>query len=86
MTRFLIPPDPLANRRLVADGVIHIRFAGLSFDLLLSSLGLSPTTGDELIKRVIARQLVIPLIRLDDFVIDRHANGNMTLRPVASNA
>ena len=66
-----------------AGAVVHVRFAGRSFDIPLSSLGLGVLSADGQIKRDIARYLEVPEHKLDAYVVDRHPNGNVTLRPEA---
>jgi hypothetical protein len=63
--------------------VIHVRFAGRSFDIPLVGLDLSSESGDVEVKHVIAGHLEVADRRLDDYVVDRHVNGNLTLRPAA---
>ena len=63
--------------------VIHVRFEGRSRDVALADLGLSPQSGDGALKRALARHLDVTEARLRDYVIDRHANGNLTVRPEA---
>ena len=69
----------LANRA----PIIHIRFDGHSVDVPLSALGVSEAAGDENIKQAAARYLEVPAARLQDYVIDRHESGNVTIRPQA---
>ena len=76
----------VTNRGAVLDqsngSVIHVRFGGRSFDVSLSQL--PHGAGDDAsIKRALATHLEVPANHLDDHVIDRHANGNLTLRPEA---
>jgi hypothetical protein len=63
--------------------VIHVRFAGETFDLPLETLDVGPMSSDAQIRNAVAANLMIPLQRLDDHVIDRHASGNLTIRPAA---
>lgn len=63
--------------------VIHVRFAGRSFDVPLPQLDVGRDTTDRQIKRSLAGYLEVPEGRLNDYVVDRHANGNLTLRPEA---
>ena len=63
--------------------VIHVRFAGRSFDVPANQLDLGIGASDEQIKHALARHLEISVARLRDYVVDRHANGNLTLRPEA---
>lgn len=63
--------------------VIHVRFGGNSFDVPLSNLDLGIGSDDRAIKRALGGHMHVPADRLDDYVIDRHANGNLTIRPEA---
>ena len=71
------------NINQLAGAVIHVRFAGRSFDVPTGQLDLGIGSSDEQVKRAIAQHLEVPLARLGDYVVDRHANGNLTLRPEA---
>src|SRR4051812_47882455 len=61
------------------DSVIHVRFAGQSFDIPLSVLGLGASSSERDVKRTLARHLEVQDSRLNDYVVDRHTNGNLTL-------
>ena len=63
--------------------VLHVRFGGKSFDVPLACLDVNPATDDRLIKRALASHLEIPESQLREYVLDRHPNGNLTLRPMA---
>ena len=65
------------------EAVVHVRFAGRSFDIPLASLDLGAMSADGHVKRALARHLNVPEFKLDAYVVDRHANGNLTLRPEA---
>ena len=75
----------MANKVNVAYGqpVVHVRFGGRSFDVPVEQLGLGLGAGDELVKRTLAQYLDVAPQRMNDYVVDRHANGNLTLRPEA---
>ena len=62
-------------------GVIHVRFAGRSFDISAPGLDVDRNSHDDEVKFAIASYLEVPSYRLDEYVIDRHTKGNMTLRP-----
>ena len=68
-------------RAIDGAAVIHVRFAGETFDLPLATLEIGPMCSDARIRRAVAENLVIPLERLGDHVVDRHASGNLTIRP-----
>jgi hypothetical protein len=63
--------------------VIHVRLDGRSYDLPLDRLGVSEPATDEQVKAAVARHLEVPANRLSESVVDRHPNGNLTIRPEA---
>ena len=68
-----------ATRRALA----HVRFDGRSLDLPLDVIGLTPESGDDAVRRTVARHLDVSEAQLRDYVIDRHESGNLTVRPAA---
>ena len=80
MTRVLQNENTVA-RFASGGGVLHVRFGGHSFDMSLPGLDIDPKSSDAQVKRAVAGFLDVPTYRLDDYVIDRHANGNVTIRP-----
>jgi len=70
-------------KQILDQAVVHVRFNGRSFDVPLTQLELSAGFSDEQIKRSLSQYLEVPTARLDDYVVDRHANGNLTVRPEA---
>ena len=78
----------LQNRKTVArfasgGGVLHVRFGGHCFDISLPGLDIGPGSSDAQVKRAVAEFLDVPTYRLDDHFIERHTNGNLTIRPQA---
>jgi len=67
----------------VNQATAHVRFAGRSFDVPLSALDVSADSSEQQIKSALATHLEVPASRLADYVLDRHPNGNVTLRPEA---
>ena len=65
------------------NAVLHVRFAGRSFNVPLSALDLGLGSNDSQIKRMLARHLDVHESKFNDYVIDRHPNGNLTVRPEA---
>ena len=63
--------------------VIHVRFAGRSFDVPSGALDLGIGSSDAQVKQALAQHLDVAAARLNDYVVDRHANGNLTIRPEA---
>jgi len=68
---------------LAKDPRVHVRFDGRSYDLPADRLGLSDRSTDDQVRQAVARHLEVAVNRLNDSVIDRHANGNLTVRPEA---
>jgi len=68
---------------VIGDAVIHVRFAGRSFDLTMAQLDLGAGSSDNQIKQAVAQHLDVQFARLADYTVDRHSNGNLTLRPQA---
>lgn len=66
-----------------AGAVIHVRFAGKSFDVPLDRFDLGIGSTDAQVKQALAAHLEVPVNRLNDYTVDRHANGNLTVRPEA---
>lgn len=63
--------------------VLHVRFDGRSLDIPMNDLDVGPRSDDRAIKRALARHLEVPEAKLDDYVVDRHETGNLTVRPDA---
>jgi hypothetical protein len=62
-------------------GLIHVRVSGLSFDLLQADLGIAAHYRDETIRLAVARALNVPAYRLANYVVERHDDGSLTIRP-----
>ena len=71
------------SRNMNVAAVIHVRFAGRSFDVPLDRLDLGVGSTDVQIKQALAGYLEVNVSRLGDYVVDRHGNGNLTVRPEA---
>lgn len=63
--------------------VIHIRFNGQSWDLTFRLLGVEEGSSDQAVREALARYLDVPVAKLAPYVIERHENGNFTVRPEA---
>lgn len=68
---------------ILQNQVLHVRFGGRSLDMPLVSLDLSRHSGDAEVKQRVAEYLEVRTRDLVGLVLDRHPNGNMTLRPEA---
>ena len=73
----------LREMNTVAQPVVHVRYAGRSFDVALPALGVSTSGSDEQLKAALSRHLEVPRPALNEYVVDRHTNGNLTIRPEA---
>ena len=71
------------NLNTANGALIHVRFAGRSFDVPATQLDLALGASDAQIKQALAHHLDVGVARFDDYVVDRHANGNLTVRPEA---
>lgn len=63
--------------------VLHIRYGGRSYDVPLQDLDIGPASSDDQIRRAVAAYLEEPQSKLRLFVVERHDNGNVTIRPEA---
>jgi hypothetical protein len=63
--------------------LMHVRYNGQSRDITLEALRLTQTSSDQAIKLAIASFLDVSLETFDKMIIERHTNGNMTIRPEA---
>lgn len=63
--------------------VLHARYGGRSMDVPLAGLDLTDASDDREIKHRLAAYLDVNPRSLEEYVVDRHPNGNFTLRPQA---
>ena len=62
---------------------VHVRFGGHSHRLSTAQLGLPANAENSALKNAVARWLEVPVAQLNFYVVERHDNGNFTLRPPA---
>jgi hypothetical protein len=62
---------------------VHLRFEGRSEQVSLGQLGLAANADDRAIKNAVANYLNVSPGRLNLYVVERHENGNFTVRPEA---
>ena len=67
----------------MAEPMIHIRFQGQSWRIEASELDLGIHSSDQDVKRALAQHFEVPVAKLAAYVVERHENGNMTVRPEA---
>lgn len=63
--------------------MVHIRFQGRSYQLEAAQLDISALSSDQEIRQALAQYFEVPVAKLAAYVIERHENGNMTVRPEA---
>jgi len=63
--------------------VLHLRFEGRSRDIALDILDVGVASADDAIRNAVAAFLDVPANKVRFYVVERHDNGNMTLRPEA---
>jgi hypothetical protein len=68
---------PQANR------MIHVRFEGRSQDIAFARLDIGDLSSDQDIRNALARYFDVPERKFVAYVVERHTNGNMTVRPEA---
>jgi len=68
---------------MMNEPTVHIRFEGRSVDLPMRSLDLGPASADVHVFEALARHFDISARRFQGYVVERHANGNITVRPEA---
>jgi hypothetical protein len=75
--------DNMPHRTKSLDPILHVRYNGRSVDLLLSDLDIGSFSDDQIIRRAVAEYLGIKFSVLQGYAVDRHPNGNLTIRPQA---
>ena len=62
---------------------LHVRFEGRSWDILCRDLDIGLMSTDEQVRRALANHFDVAIGKFRPYVIERHDNGNMTVRPEA---
>ena len=74
MTTELIPYE---------ERIVHVRFEGRSRDIAFAELDVGDLSSDQDVRRALANYLDVPERKFAPYVIERHTNGNITVRPEA---
>ena len=67
----------------VEERALHVRYGGQSLSIAFTVLDIGDLSNDRQVRESLARYLEIPVNRLAPYVVQRHANGNITVRPEA---
>ncbi len=80
-----INPNRLYDQAVQISGgfILHIRWSGESRDVSLENLRLNSGSSDAAVRLAVASFLDVSERLLESSIVERHANGNMTLRPEA---
>jgi hypothetical protein len=63
--------------------MIHVRFAGQSHRIEARRLDVGSLSSDNEIKQALAKHFHVPVLKFTAYVVERHDNGNITVRPEA---
>lgn len=63
--------------------MVHVRFEGQSWSLPFTALDIGDLSSDRDVRRALARYFNVSERKFAPYVVDRHANGNITVRPEA---
>ena len=65
------------------ERVVHVRFEGSSWDIACGVLDVGDLSSERDIRQELANYFGVPVRKLAPYVVERHANGNITVRPEA---
>ena len=65
------------------ERMVHVRFEGQSWSLAFHVLDLGHLSTDQEVRRALAHYFDVAVRKFAPYVVDRHANGNITVRPEA---
>ncbi len=63
--------------------MVHIRFEGRSYRIPANALDVGSLSTDNEIRQALARYLNVHVNKFAAYVVERHDNGNITVRPEA---
>ena len=63
--------------------IVHVRFEGRSWDIPCNVLDVGALSSDDQVRAALAAYLNVPVQKLRVYVVERNANGNITVRPEA---
>jgi hypothetical protein len=65
------------------ERMVHVRFEGQSWDIAFGVLDVGEMSSDRDVRGALARYFEVPLVKFAPYVVERHVNGNITVRPEA---
>jgi hypothetical protein len=65
------------------EQVVHVRFEGQSWDIAFGVLDIGDLSSDQEVRQALADYFKVPVGKFALYVVQRHANGNITVRPEA---
>ena len=65
------------------EPMLHVRFEGVSRHMPLSVLHLTPDASEADVLAALANYFDVAIGRFSPYVVERHENGNITVRPEA---
>ena len=65
------------------ERAVHVRFEGRSWDIAFDVLDVGDLSGDQDVRLALAQYFDVPAPKFAPYIVERHANGNMTVRPEA---
>ena len=65
------------------EQMVHVRFEGQSWDIACAILDVGAMSSDRDVRRALAHYFEVPVRKFAPYVVERHANGNITVRPEA---
>ncbi len=63
--------------------VVHVRFEGRSRDITFAVLDVGDQSSDQDVRNALANYFDVPERKFASYIIERHTNGNLTVRPEA---
>lgn len=65
------------------ERMVHVRFEGQSWDIAFGVLDVGEMSSDRDVRGALSRYFEVPVAKFAPYVVERHANGNITVRPEA---
>jgi hypothetical protein len=80
---FVRKQEKMENRMIRQERVVHVRFEGRSLDITFGVLDIGDLSSDQDVRQALATHLNVRAIKFAPYVVERHRNGNITVRPEA---